>query len=419
MPLTCLTRNHTNTPLELRETLHFPENQICGVLKRLYAEDGVDECALLCTCNRTELYLVTSPDADLEGLTGLLGRLGNEPTLSSSSVGILHSDAAVRHLFRVAAGLESLVLGENEILGQVKSAYRLACQAQTNGYFINETFHRAFRVGKRVRNETSLCQGSTSVGTVAVAQAEEELGGFDGRRVLIVGAGEVAHMVARGLRTRFQGPLTICSRSSRRAEPLAREFSADAAAIEDLPELLPLHDVVFSATASPNYVLTPTTFAAVDADEPLVIYDLALPRDVDPAAGALAGVTVHNLDAIQPRVTRTLAEREREVPRAEAVVEEALSDYQDWRKELAAVPSIRRLLEIAEQVRAAETNRLRDLMNPSDVPVLERGTHRMLQNLMKAIVDELKRTARDAVDSHTTGDFARLLSGRTGDRGPD
>ncbi len=415
MPLVCLTRNHTNAPLELRERLHFPEREIRSVLRELQEHAGLSECCLVCTCNRTELYFASYTGARVEEAMTALGRLADDPSISNETIDTLSEEEAIRHLFRVSGGLESAVLGENQILGQVKTAYELTCEARTSGYFINAVFHRALRVGKRIRTETELGRGCTSVAAAAVEHAHQAEGGLTGKRVLVVGTGEIAALVLRALQALSPGEICVAGRRPKRAEKLAAAHGAQGIDFDGLADALSSHDVVFSATASPGYIITPDIMGGLAPGRNLHLYDLALPRDVEPAISELDGVDVTNIDALDPQLSETMAARARAIPAAEAIVENAVVDYARWLKELAAVPSIRRLLETGTATWEREVAKLGGKLSPSEAERIKAVSRRILQNLMSGIIGELKETARQAADTHAAKDYWRLLEERPED----
>lgn len=404
MPLRCLTWSRRNTPLALRESLHIEEAAICGVLRALRAEIPLEECALLCTCHRTELYFVppsseAPPDETLAPrAAALLGQLAGAATAAENAT-LLRGDAAVRHLFRVAAGLESVALGESQILGQVKTAYRLACEAGCNGFYTNACFHRAFRAGKRVRAQTRLGTTGISAADVAVAHADHALGGLAGKRVLVAGGGEIADLLLRALAGRHPARVSVARRSPGRACAVPGTAMIHEVPLDAIGRAAGEHDVLFSATASPGHILTPAMLDSLPAGHALVVYDLALPRDVDPAVAALPGITLHHLDALADGAPNHLAEED--IRAAEAMVDRAVEDYRTWRKELAAVPSIRRLIAVSESVRRAELEKIAATLSDPERERMERVTRRMAQRILKAIADELKRIARDAPEAGT------------------
>jgi len=411
MPTACLTISHTHAPTEVRERFHFPEHEIDSVLRRLMAEAPIEEAVLLCTCNRTELYFTALREEPREALAeraaGLLSTFADAPPPPPDTFRVLQGEEAVEHLFRVCAGLESQVLGENEILGQMKTAYRLACTAGANGFFTNALFHRAFRVGKRVRTETDLSRGATTIAAMAVEHAAATLGDWSDVRVLVVGAGDIAGRVAAALQARGPAALHVSSRRRERACALAERHAAGTIPLEDLPGALGNHDLVFSATASPDHVITRCALHS-DPAGPLLLYDLALPRDIDPQLGEVPNVTLHTADDLSPQLAKNMAVRESEIPKAEAMVEAAVQGYARWLQELAAVPSIRRLYEISQHVRQTQVERFAK-RNPSmDQDTCARLARKVVQHLMHDIVNELKRTARRAARTHETQDYWRL-----------
>lgn len=408
MPITCLTINHTHAPIAVRESLHVPEASVCAALQTLRDEALIAEGVLLCTCNRTELYFRPSdpPDTELPRrvLDGLV-RLTGAPAPPPECALTLQGEAAVRHLFRVAAGLESRVLGENEILGQVKTAYRLACEAGTNGFYTNALFHRAFRAGKRVRARTESGAGSSSAGNLAVEDAARRMGGLTGRRALVIGSGEMADRVLQTLEEHALAELAVLSRNRARACALAGRHRADAQPLDRLPAALMSCDVVFCATASPDYLITPEMLSARPAASPLWIYDLAMPRDADPALGNLPGISLIDLDAITPGPDSAETDRilyETGIKAAESIIEMAVDGYTRWLCELHAVPSIQRLLALCENARRAEVARAAVELPPEETHRLEKLARRLSQRLMNDIIEELKRTARVAAGSRNS-----------------
>ena len=410
MPIACLTINHTHASIEVRESLHVPEALVCAALQALRDEALIAEGVLLCTCNRTELYFRPSDPSD----TGLpqrvldeLVRLAGAPAPPPECVLTLQGEAAVRHLFRVAAGLESRVLGENEILGQVKTAYRLACEAGTNGFYSNALFHRAFRAGKRVRARNEGGAGPFSAGNLAVEDAAGRMGGLAGRRALVIGSGEMADRVLQTLEEHALAKLAVLSRNRVRACALAARHRAEAQPIDRLAVALEVCDVVFCATASPDYLIRPEMLAARPAASPLWIYDLAMPRDADPAVGNLPGIHLADLDAIPPGPIPAETARllhETGIGAAESIIEMAVDGYTRWLCELHAVPSIQRLLALCENARRAEVARAAVELPPEETHRLEKLARRLSQRLMNDIIEELKRTARDAAGARKARD---------------
>ncbi|MDR1613686.1 MAG: glutamyl-tRNA reductase [Planctomycetota bacterium] len=392
--LFCLSINFRNVPLGRREEFACGRDSMLSLLQKLGADRTALEAAVLSTCHRFEVYGVLGPSASPDAVAAkLAGHVGLAPA-GMPAFDCFRDFDAVGHLFRVAAGLDSLVLGENQILFQVKDAYRLACEAETSGFYLNACFHRAFRVGKAVRGHTSLSAGGSSVGTVAVDMAARENGGLAGKRVLVVGAGEIGALCLRAARLRNPRSLTLANRVSRRgpAAELAAKYGARFAPLESLAEEIRSHDLVFSATASTDAVISLEMLKNV---EKVSIYDLALPRDVEPGAERLAGVTYRTVDDVRPHADYLASERAEAVPAAERIVGEALADFESWSMELAVVPSIRRILELGAALQAGEDAFLQERLSGECLETARRSVRRLSQNLMRNIIGELKRTARN------------------------
>lgn len=395
MELVCISRSHTNTPLEKRESLRFSVEEIEAFLPRLQADLGLPEVVLVSTCNRVEVYFFGCTYYHLQQVPLRLGTLrGQAPWLPEEYATFVGEDAA-NHLFQVAAGLVSQVKGENEILGQLKNSFQISHDAKTTGMLTSEIFHRAFRTGKRVRTETEFCSGGTSVGTVAVSHAAKEAQPLAELGGLVIGAGDIAQLATRTLSHRSPKTLIVANRSVERAAMLTEKYGGEAVDLDSLPEVLASSDVVFSATGATGYILTPEMIPA-ERTKPLWIYDLALPRDVDPAVANHPAVCLRNLDDLQPLINDTLKRREAEIPEVEAIIAEECASFRDWRRELAAVPSIQRLLTIGEETLVNELDPLRDSLPGDEFSVVQQTSRRIMKTLMREIITELKRTARAA-----------------------
>ncbi len=347
--------SYKTAPVELRERVALLEGRAAGVLRELISTDHVHEAVALSTCNRTELYLVVGDDVEAE--TTALGILARESDIRPTElVGHLYSlrnmDAA-RHLFRVTAGLDAMIVGEAEIQGQVKRAYELALVENTTSAFMNRLFRDALAAGKRVRTETNVGSGSVSVPSVAVQLAQETLGDLSGRRVIVVGAGETGELTARELTERGVQSVFVANRHYDRAIGLAQRFGGHAIRFDMLPAELEKADIVVSSTASPHHIVGRDELASVmekRAGRPLLFIDIAVPRDVDPAVAELEGVFLKDIDDLQRVVERRLSGREAEARRAEALLEHDLDRFRRWLGTLDVVPTIAALYERGDAV---------------------------------------------------------------------
>jgi glutamyl-tRNA reductase len=347
--------SHRTAPLELRERLALPEGRAAGVLSELRSSNQVQEAAALSTCNRTELYLVVADPVEAE--SAALGVLAREaeirPTELVGHLYSLRSAEAARHLFRVTAGLDSMILGEAEIQGQVKRAYELALVEGATGPILNRLFRGALAAGKRARTETAVSEKGVSISSVAVELAQRTLGDLGKRRVLVIGAGETAELTARALVARGVETVFIANRRYDRAIGLAQRFGGKAVRFDELPAQLGRADIVVSATNSPHHIVEPDGLREVmeSRDErPLLIVDIAVPRDVDPACREIAGVSLHDVDDVQAMVERNTSGREAEARRAESVLEAELAGFERWIGSLQVLPTVAALRERADEI---------------------------------------------------------------------
>jgi glutamyl-tRNA reductase len=351
--------SYKTAPVEVRERLALPETRAGEFLRDLRGATEVHEAVAVSTCNRTELYLVVGEPVEGEStvLSMLASQAGIRPT---ELTGVIYSHRncdAARHLYRVTAGLESMIVGEAEIQGQVKRAYEAALAKETVGPLTNHLFKAALATGKRVRNETAIGERHLSLPSVAVALARDELGALAGRRVVIVGTGETSELTARALADSGARALFVASRRRSRAIALANRYGGDSASFDELPRALIEADIVVAATASPHLLLEAAELAEVMGardGRPLLLIDLAVPRDIDAGCGELPGVSLYDIDDLQAVVARNRRVRQAEARKAEGIVEEEIQHFAVWLGALEVRPTLASLrayaTEIAEQV---------------------------------------------------------------------
>jgi glutamyl-tRNA reductase len=355
--------SHRTAPIELRERLDFSSRDVDAVVESLAARSSASESVVLSTCNRSEIY-VAGHDLSRarEELVGFLSEFHQLPRDTFLPHLFSYGDmAAARHLFRVASGLDSLVVGEPQILGQVKSAFQTASEHRRTGPLLTKTFNWAFGVGKRVRTETALGEGAVSVSFAAVTLARKIFGRLDGRRVLVVGAGEISALTAQHLRSHGVAEMAITSRTPAHADELAAAVGGRAVPWADLKRAMATADIVVTATGSQRPIVLREDVEAVlgrRRGDPLFIIDLALPRDVDPAVGEIEQVFLYNVDDLQGIVQENIARRSTEIERAEAIVDEELQRFSRWQRSRRVVPTIVALRQRFEDVRRQELQRL-------------------------------------------------------------
>lgn len=362
MNLLLLGVNHHTAGLDDREALAFNPDDVFDLLTRFGQKGVLGEAALLSTCNRTEFYVVAGDvtaaeqhlrDAVLRGRRrDLLGPGRHRYLLTGGGV--------ASHLFRVACGLDSMVLGDVQILGQVKDAYALARQAGTAGPWLDRLFETALHAGKRSRAETSIGAGTVSMASTAVELAVQVTGGLDRCRVVVVGAGDTARLAALRAAEHEAAALTIANRSVDRSRTLAAEVGAAACGLDELPEALAEADVVISATRAPGAIISAAMLQSAMESRPsrrMLVLDLAVPRDVEPAAAGVPGVTLHAIDRIRSVADRHLASRTEQVPQVERIVEGEAARFATWVRGLGATPTVVALRDHFERIRAEEIDR--------------------------------------------------------------
>jgi glutamyl-tRNA reductase len=362
--------SHKTASVRLRERLALTQSAVRGFLQDVAAHPEVHEAVVISTCNRTELSLVVGdPVAAESAVLGMLARRAHvRPTELAERIYSPRNCDAARQLFRVTAGLESMIVGEAEIQGQVKRSYEEALAAGTTGPLTNRLFTAALRAGKRVRSETSIGLGRASISSVAVDLAMRALGDVSDRHVVIVGAGATSELTARALADRGVQTMFVANRHADRARAMADRFGGGVVALEELPAQLVSADVVVASTASPHPILSVEDLEGVmraRGHRPLLLVDIAVPRDIDPACADITGVELYDMDDLQAAVAHTISTREAEARRAEEIVEEEIHRFADWLGSLAVQPTIRALREygdaIVEQVLAENDGRWEQL----------------------------------------------------------
>ncbi len=362
--------SHRTAPLDLREAVALTEGRAAGIMGGLTADAAVREVTVVSTCNRTEIYLVADDAVRAESLalSVLAEQAGIGPTGLAPHLYSLNGSEAARHLFRVAAGLESMIVGEAEVQGQVRRAHELSLVEGGSGPILNRLFQAALAAGGRVREETGIGRKGVSVPSVSIELAEHAIGDLRDRRALIVGTGETAALVGRALSTRGTSMVFVANRHFDKAAELASRFGGQAARLDELPEHLAAADVVVSATNSPHHVLEveDLAFRAGQTDpRQLLLIDLAVPRDISPECRDQQGVILHDVDDVQRQVERNTGVRETEGHEAGLILDAELERFGKWLASLEVLPTVAALREFAdelvERVLAENRNRWQDL----------------------------------------------------------
>ena len=423
MHLLLVGTSYQRAPVELRELLAYDRDLRREALERLSA--GGAEAAVLSTCNRTEVYAVADDTATLE--ERIYGELATLSRLSHSELApalyTVADEAAALHLFRVAAGLDSMVPGEAQILGQVREAYNGAREARTAGAVLHRLFRQALRVGKRVRTETAIGENPASVSSAAAELAERVFEELAGRRILLLGAGKVADLTAANLISRGVGEIVVANRSPERADALARRFGGRAVGLDAVEEELEQADVVVASTSSQGVVLSAQQVGRAmrrRRGRPVFFIDVAVPRDLDPAINQLDGCYLYDIDDLERVVAESVAGRREEAVRAEAIVSEEADGFRAWQLSLDVVPAIASLRAKAESIRRAELERVESRLaslSPSQRRAVEALTSQIVAKLLHQPTVRMKEAAA-AADGVLYADAVRHLFGLGDDADP-
>jgi glutamyl-tRNA reductase len=395
--------SHKTAPVEVRERLALPEARAVEFIRDLRGSAQVQEAVALSTCNRTELYLVVGDPVEAEStaLSMFARQAGIRPTELAPSIYAHRNCDAARHLYRVTSGLESMVVGEAEVQGQVKRAYEAAKAKETVGPLTNRLFTAALQTGKRVRSQTGIGEGQLSLPAVAVALAKEQLGELTGRSVVIVGTGETSELTARALTDSGARTVFVASRRRDRAISLARRYGGESVSFDELPVALQTADILVAATASPHLLLEAPEVAEVmhrRDDRDLLLIDLAVPRDIDSGCQEIDGVSLYDIDDLEAVIARNRTVRQAEARRAEGIVEEEIKTFAGWLGSLEVLPTVAalrgRAVEIAEQV-LRENEGKWDSASPRDLERVDAIARAVLNRLlheptlrMKALNDD-------------------------------
>jgi glutamyl-tRNA reductase len=411
--------SHQSAPLALRERLAVATDRLPEMLQRLRAEAGLAEAMMLSTCNRVEVYGRGEEGALAQAVEWFLGAApGSSRDELLPCVYRLTGAAAIRHAFRVAASLESMVIGEPQILGQVKDAYQVAEQAGTLGSSLNALRNRSLAAAKRARAETGIGRNAVSISYVAVELARKIFGELKDKNVLLVGAGKMSELAARHLVRSGARATVLGGRTIGKAEELAAALGGRAAAFETLREELAAADIVISGTAAQGTVIRREDVESARGarrgrhQRPLFLIDIAVPRDVEPAVGQLDGVFLYDLDDLKSVAEANLRLRRREAAAAEALVDAEVSEFLEWQKSLDVVPLLVELRRRGEEIRRVEIEKARARLGPltpEQEQALDAATTAIVNKMLHGPTVKLKELARDGHPPELIGLIRRLL----------
>ncbi len=400
MTLAVIGINHKTAPIELREKIAISREELPETTRALAATPGVSECMIVSTCNRVELLAaVDSADADFAGF--LHRQFGLDPALLAPHIYRHYDQDAVRHVFRVAASLDSMVVGESQILGQVKEAFAVARASGTIGTELDHLMQGAFAAAKRVRTETEIGSNSVSVASVAVDLARKIFGSLNGRTVFLVGAGKMSELAARHLVQQGAGAILVTNRTQERARQLAEPFRGRVIPFDQLYDVAGEADIIITSTSAPHAIFTRQhgqTFLHRRRNRPMFFIDLAVPRDVDPAMGKLEGLFVYDIDDLQQVAAAHMAERSREAGDAEAMIAAEVERFHQRRRTVNVAPAIVSLQRQAEELRQAEIKRMHarlGTLTAEQQAAVEALTRGLVNKFLHPPMQALKQAARE------------------------
>ena len=400
MTLALIGVNHKTAPIELREKIAISRDELAEVTRALAGVPGVAECMIVSTCNRVEvLAAIESPAVDLSGFLQTQFRL--EGAVLRDHLYEHRDQQAVRHLFRVAASLDSMVLGESQILGQVKEAFATARTAGTVGPQLEHLLQGAFAAAKKVRSETEIGTNSVSIASVAVELARKIFGSLQGRTVFLVGAGKMSELAARHLVQQGAGAILVTNRTLARARTIADEFQGRVIPFEQLHDAASEADIVITSTGAPHAIFRRehgTAFLHKRRNKPMFFIDIAVPRDVDPAMNKLEGIFVYDIDDLQTVAASHMAERAREASGAEALIAAEVDRFHQRQRTVNVAPAIVALQKRAEEIRVGELRHIQarlGILSAEQVAAVEALTRGLVNKLLHPPMQALKQAARE------------------------
>ena len=394
MNLLAISINHKTAPVELREALYLNHDEIVS-----FAENTKDklfsEGLIVSTCNRTEIYGIPArPNTTFTDLQNTILNYKSVTGLKSEHFQLFQSSEAIKHLFSVATGIDSLLIGDNQIFKQVKDSFQLAEDSRFAGFLMKRIFDSAIRAGKRAITETAISEGAVTVSYAAVQLIEKIFSNLNKKSALVIGAGETGEIAAKHLKERGIGKLAITNRTLERAEKLAEKLQAKTLPFTSFKNFLHEYDIVLSATSSENLIITKDDIKASMKKRnynACVFMDIAIPRDIDPEAKSIDYVFYNDIDSLNIIVQQNLSKRKEEIPKVEKIIDEELNSFLSWFNSLEAAPTIKTLRDYFEAVRAEEVDKNKNRFSPEDQEKLEIITKRIINKILHHPTVEIKK----------------------------
>ena len=398
--------NYKSSPLKLREQLYFSKIEIRELLNSIKQDKIIQEALILSTCNRTEFYTLSDDGTDVTNyINSLLIKYKNIKLKENRDYLYIYLDIdAIRHLMSVATGIDSMVLGEPQIFGQVKEAYKLACDCSSNGPFLNKLLHLTFRIGKQARINTRIGYGSVSVSYVAIESVKKFYADLAKYSALLIGAGDTGKLVTKHIVDAGIGKLFITNRTISKAKELASQFQGKIIPFNKMKNIMTKVDLVISSTSSPDYIITKNEMKDIMSQcshRPLFIIDIAVPRDFDPEIGKLNNVFLKNIDDLQKIADKNLEKRKKEIPKVQAIIENGIKSFLDWQKTYKLNPVIKSLIEKMENIRKEEIEKNKNLLSKQELKRLNIISKNIIKKILHSPINKLKELKDDIYHGKT------------------
>ncbi|GAB1351150.1 glutamyl-tRNA reductase [Ignavibacteriales bacterium] len=405
--------NHHTASIEQREALHLSKNEITefmDVLRREYLTDGF----VISTCNRTEIFgLPVENDINISRIQDALLNYKRVDGLTNKNFLNFFSCGAVKHLFSVTSGIDSLILGDSQIHGQMKEAFQLAIDMNFAGTVMRRIFDTAVKVGKRSISETAIGEGAVSVSYAAIQVVEKIFSSFENKSAIVIGAGETGELAAVHLKDKGIGKIAIANRTLNRAEELARKVYGEIVPLENLKENLHNFDIIVSATSAPGIIISQDEVKAIVKKRrgtPVCLMDLALPRDIDPAVAKLDGVFYNDIDSLGKIIDQNIKRREKEIPAVENIILEEMQNLFSWYNTLEVIPTIKKIRDFFEEIRQEEIEKIRHKIHEDDLKKLDDMTKRLVGRLLHNPTIRLRQVAESGLNYQEVANYTSVIS---------
>ena len=408
MNLIAISINHRTAPVDLREAVYLKEDEIRPFIN-FAKENQIKEGLILSTCNRTEIFgIPNSNETNHEKFQSLLLNFKPSQNITEQHFQKYVSRDAIKHLFFVATGIDSLLIGDNQVFKQVKDSFQIAEETEFAGYIMRRIFDAVIRTGKRAISETSISEGAVTVSYAAVQLTEKIFSNLSKKSALVIGTGETGEIAAKHLSERGIGNLTVTNRTQEKAENLAQKLNAKVIPFTEFRESIHKFDIIISATASPEILVNKNDVKAAlkkRSNNPIILMDIAVPRDIDPETKKIDYVFYHDLDSLNIIVEQNLTKRKSEIPKVEKIIEEELENFWEWYNSLQAAPAIKDLRDFFEDIRNEEVEKNKNKFATEDQEKLDIVTKRIINKILHHPTIELRK----ADDSTGSGNSATKI----------